>query len=101
MSRVRLASAWRTAASDGRGSMVKRRWSFLTKSPSLKWTPVRVPPTRDRTATVAMVLTDPIARAWTGTVLVVALATSTGAGGGSGRAAGGRAQPASDASAAA
>src|SRR6185503_18666841 len=81
-SRSAFASAWRSAASNGRGSIRKRISPFFTGWPSRKFTSRICPPTRAFTATVEKGSTLPIACSRTGTVCCWTAATVTGTGGG-------------------
>ena len=75
---ARFASAWRTAASNGRGSMVNSRSPLFTSCPSRKRTSATCPSTRDLTSTLAKASTVPMARNWTGTSFSTAVAACTG-----------------------
>ncbi len=68
MSLATVASAWRTAASNGNGSIVKSTSPRRTSSPSLKWTFTTWPATRDLMLTDVYACTFPTAMTWTGTI---------------------------------
>ncbi len=77
-SRRRLASAWRSEASNGRLSMVKSSWSFLTKSPSCTAIESIVPVICARTEIMVYASTLPMAAMSTGTSRATTLAVTTG-----------------------
>ena len=73
-----LASAWRSAASYGRGSMRNSTSPFFTAAPSRMFTSVIWPSTRALTCTVENASTLPMALMRTGTVSCSTRATVTG-----------------------
>jgi len=81
-SRSTLASAWRSASSYGRGSMVNSRSPWATFCPSVKAVRTSSPAICDFTCTMADASTVPTTRSWVGTDSSLALATETGTAGG-------------------
>src|SRR2546422_3515843 len=82
MSLATVASAWRTAASNGNGSIVKSTSPRRTSSPSLKWTFTTWPATRDLMLTDVYACTFPTAMTWTGTIFWTTGPAAIGTGGG-------------------
>ncbi len=83
-SRARLAFACSSAASKGRGSIVKSGSPTFTSWPSTKWTFAIAPSIRGFTTTSATGVTMPMASSSIGTLRRSATAMRTGTGGGVG-----------------